>query len=65
VDISGVNLHLNAEFSLYNGMGDEVLSGLHTETPLRLDVSSLPAGVYFIRMQDNTGAFAVRKLIID
>ena len=65
VNVSSANLTPDAEFSIYTSLGAEVLSGLHTETPLRLDVSSLPAGVYFIRLQDGAGTFAVRKLIIE
>jgi hypothetical protein len=53
-----------AAYRLYNSMGVEVMSGRPASVPLLVDISSLKAGIYFLRVEYSDRMF-VRKVFIE
>ncbi|WP_431214850.1 T9SS type A sorting domain-containing protein [Puia sp. P3] len=47
---------------VYNMMGDRVMSVRVTQTSVRLELSGLTGGVYFVRMEGKSGGVRVVKL---
>ena len=52
----------NTQLSIFNVSGEKVLERQLTDTETQLDISALPRGVYFVRVQDEK-MIEVMKLI--
>lgn len=51
-------------YALYNALGERILSGKSTyQGLLRISAQDLPSGVYFLRLEDATGATATLKAV--
>jgi hypothetical protein len=60
--ISSPAITRNTQFSIFNVNGEKVIEMQLTNTETPLDISALPRGVYFVRVQDEKGV-EVAKLI--
>ena len=52
-----------AEVQIYNAIGKCVASAKCKGEPLTIDISSLPAGVYFVNITDGEGRKCVKKVV--
>lgn len=59
--ISG--LTADSRISVFSVLGDQVLSVYNSGTTCQFDISTQPAGIYFLKIVDPDGSTSVRKII--
>lgn len=60
IAIMGENLH---QAAVVNMLGQQVLMVQGEDNELRIDMTALPAGIYFVAVTDNNGRKTVQKVV--
>lgn len=63
VQFSGINPDVKTQLNIYNATGEKVLTFAYKAPSQTLDISSLSAGVYILRLEDGRN-YIVRKLLV-
>ncbi|MFD2725189.1 T9SS type A sorting domain-containing protein [Hyunsoonleella rubra] len=61
--IKTINSTRISEVSVFNTLGAEVLSDITKISKDRYDISNLSSGLYLVKIQDENGAIAIKKLL--
>ncbi|MFH1049683.1 MAG: T9SS type A sorting domain-containing protein [bacterium] len=51
----------NTDIQIYNVYGEKIAVGVHCNVPLRIDVSTFPVGIYFLRIGNEIQNFVVMR----
>ena len=62
---SSLNKNNRARIEIMNSLGDKIMSVPVMNVKTTLDLSLLPAGIYLLRVPDETGNAAIKKIVIE
>lgn len=62
---SSLNKNNRARIEIMNALGDKIMSVPVMNVKTTLDLSLLPAGIYLLRVPDETGNAAIKKIVIE
>ena len=62
---SSLNKNNRARIEIMNALGDKIMSVPVMNVKTTLNLSLLPAGIYLLRVPDETGNAAIKKIVIE